>query len=445
MGFQEKSLYGSSLVAAGVVEGTGGSCGSDLWDAVFSRENLSAALARVEKNAGVAGVDGVTTKELRGWLGEHWSGVRQCLDAGVYRPGAVRQVLIPKPDGRMRELGIPNVVDRLITQALVQVLSPIFDPGFSPVSYGFRPGKSAQQAAMVAAMQVEKGYSWVVEVDLDSFFDRVGHDRLMARVARRVKDKRVLKLIRAYLNAGIMADGVVQRRKEGTPQGSPLSPLLSNIMLDDFDREFWDRGYRFVRYADDIRLLMRSKRAAQHGLVQATRFLEDRLGLLVNQDKSSVKPASRAELLGFGFWFKPGGKVGLRVSPKALARCKDRLRELTKRRWSIPMGVRIHQLNQFIRGWMGYFRIAGLRKHAAQLDEWLRRRLRQIRWKEWKRPRTRVRMLRSLGVRPDLAYQWGMTSKAYWRIARSPILHRALGTQYWSEQGLYSFTTVLRA
>ncbi|MGX1161063.1 group II intron reverse transcriptase/maturase [Arthrobacter sp. SLBN-100] len=413
---------------------------SDLWEAVFSRQNLMIALKRVERNRGAAGADGLRTDELRAWCLGHWTETREALDAGTYAPLPVRQVMIPKPDGGERKLGVPSVLDRLIQQAVAQVPSPVFDPGFVPVSYGFRPGRSAHDAVKVARTVISQGYRWVVEVDLDAFFDRVNHDVLMARVARKVKDKRLLKLIRRYLEAGIMADGVRQPTVEGTPQGSPLSPLLSNIMLDDFDQEFWGRGHRFVRYADDIRVFVKSRRAAERVLDRATKVLETGLKLRVNRQKSTINPASVATLLGFGFYFAKG-EVKIRIAPKAFKRMKDRIRELTSRKWSISMADRIQQLNRYVRGWMGYFRLSQTPRKFSDLDEWFRRRMRQIRWKEWKRPRTRVAKLRKLGIRPNLAYQWGMTSRAYWRIAGSPILQRALPNQHWVEEGFLLFHT----
>lgn len=412
---------------------------ASLWEQVFSQANLVGALKRVERNKGAAGVDGLATYELRDWLSEHWDATRVALDAGVYRPLPVAQVMIPKPDGGQRRLGVPSVVDRLIQQAIAQVLVSVFDPGFVPVSYGFRPHRSAHDAVLVAKTVIQQGHRWVVEVDLDSFFDRVNHDMVMARIARKVDDTRLLRLIRRYLEAGIMADGVVQSTVVGTPQGSPLSPLLSNIVLDDFDQVFWSRGHRFVRYADDIRIFLRSKRAAHRVLEVATRFFEDRLRLKVNRAKSSVKPAGSAELLGYGFYFAKGSQVKLRMAPSTRQRVYDRIRGLTSRRWSVSMDERLRQLNQYIRGWMGYFRLIETPKVLRALDKWFRRRLRQIRWKQWKLPRTRIRMLRSLGIRRDLAYQWGNASRAYWRIAKSPILHHALSTQYWQEQGTLFF------
>ena len=410
-----------------------------LWERVFSQANLLGALKRVERNRGAPGVDGLTVHELRDWLEQHWDRTRAKLDAGVYRPLPVAQVMIPKPDGGQRRLGVPSVVDRLIQQAIAQVLVPVFDPGFVPVSYGFRPHRSAHDAVLVAQRVIQEGYRWVVEVDLDAFFDRVNHDMLMARVARKVEDKRLLKLIRAYLEAGIMAGGVVQATGVGTPQGSPLSPLLSNIVLDDFDQLFWSRGHRFVRYADDLRVFLKSKRAAYRVLEVATRFFEETLRLKVNLAKSSVKPASSAELLGYGFYFAKGSQVKLRMTPSTRKRVKDRIRALTSRRWSMYMDRRIRQLNQYIRGWMGYFRLLDTPNILKHLDKWLRRRLRQVLWKQWYRVRTKFRMLRSLGIRRDQAYQWANASKSYWRIAGSPILNHALPDQYWHDHGVLFF------
>lgn len=411
----------------------------DLWEQVFSRGNMLIALKRVERNKGAAGVDGLQAHELRDWCRDHWVETRKSLDAGTYAPLPVRQVMIPKPDGGQRMLGVPSVLDRLIQQALAQVLSPIFDEGFVSVSYGFRPGKSAHDAVITARTVIEQGYRWVIEVDLDAFFDRVNHDVLMSRVARKVKDKRVLKLIRKYLTAGIMAQGVRREAVEGTPQGSPLSPLLSNIMLDDFDQEFWSRGHRFVRYADDIRVFVKSKRAAERVLGQATKVLEQHLKLRVNRQKSVINPASVATLLGFGFYFIKGRRVGIRVAPKTWKRMKRRIRDLTSRRWSVSMDYRIGELNKYVRGWMGYFRLVNTNQRFSDLDKWFRRRLRQIRWKEWKRPRTRVANLRRLGVVKDMAYQWGNSSRAYWRVASSPILHHALPIPYWEDLGVVFF------
>jgi len=403
---------------------------------MLSRENLMAALNRVEANRGAPGVDGVTTEQFRPWLVQHWAQVREELDAGVFRPRPVRRVMIPKPGGGERLLGVPRVLDRLIQQAIAQVLVPIFDPDFCPTSFGFRPGRDAHQAVRRAVRAIEDGHRWVVDLDLDRFFDRVQHDALMARVAGKVDDRRVLRLIRRFLEAGIMDGGIVSASVEGTPQGSPLSPILSNIMLDGLDRELWSRRLRFVRYADDVRIFVRSERAAQRVLGSVTKVIEGRLHLKVNREKSKVVQASVMTMLGFGFYFVRGGGVRVRVDPKAIDRLKMRIRELTCRRWSIAMDERVAAINRYVTGWMGYFRLADTPSVFAELDQWLRRRMRQIRWKEWKRPKTRQANLRKLGISRQTAYEWSNSSKGYWRIAGSAVLDRALPNSYWDDQGL---------
>jgi RNA-directed DNA polymerase len=408
----------------------------DLWQRVLSPGNLMAALNRVEVNRGAPGADGMSTEQLRPWLREHWVQVRSELDSGVFRPQPVRRVAIPKPGGGSRMLGVPRVLDRFLQQAIAQILVPVFDPGFSGSSFGFRPGRNAHQAVRVARRAIEDGCRWVVDLDLDRFFDRVQHDALMARVARKVDDRRLLRLIRRFLEAGIMDGGIVSASIEGTPQGSPLSPILSNIMLDDLDRELWRRGLRFARYADDIRIFVRSKRAASRVMASITKVIEERLHLVVNREKSKVVPASVMTMLGFGFYFIRGGKVRIRADPKAIARLKMRIKELTSRRWSIAMDERIVQINSYVVGWMGYFRLADTPRVFRDLDEWLRRRMRQIRWKEWKRPKTRYANLLKLGMPRQAAYEWSNSSKGYWRIAGSAILQRALPNSYWDDQGL---------
>lgn len=409
-----------------------------LWEALLSRENLAVALRRVEQNAGAAGIDGISTKELRPWLEEHWPLIRSALDAGTYRPQPVRRVMIPKPSGGERALGVPTAVDRVICQALAQVLTPVFDPGFHPHSFGFGPGRSADQAVEQARRFIADDAAWCVDLDLDSFFDRVGHDALMARVARRVADKQVLTLIRAYLEAGVMADGIKHATGEGTPQGSALSPLLSNVMLDDLDWELDRRGHRFVRYADDAMIYVRSERAGRRVMQSTTQFIEQRLKLKVNRAKSAVAWAGRRTFLGFSF-YRRGGEWKIGVDRKAPKRAKQRLRQLTARTWGVSMDRRIHAINRFTVGWTAYYQLAEGERPFSDLDEWLRRRLRQIRWKEWKRYRTRRRNLRALGMPERAAREWAASQKGPWRIAGSYSLQRALPNAYWTDQGLKGF------
>jgi RNA-directed DNA polymerase len=409
---------------------------TDLWETAFSRANMQRALQRVEKNKGAPGVDGMTVAELRSWLKVHWEDTRKALDEGKYRPSPVRRVVIPKPDGGERELGVPTVLDRLIQQAMAQALTPIFDPGFSEHGFGFRPGRSSHQAVRAARGYVEAGFNWVVDVDLERFFDRVQHDALMARVARKVTDKRVLKLIRRYLEAGIMVEGVKQSSEEGTPQGSPLSPLLANVMLDDLDRELEQRGHHFVRYADDLRVHVKTERAGQRVLEGVTGFVERRLKLKVNRKKSSVKHAAQAMVLGFGFLRRNGG-VEIRIDPKALKRMRERVRRLTGRSWRIAMPERIVLLNRFISGWCAYFALADTPSPFEEADQWLRRRLRQIRWKEWKRQAARQRNLLALGMPRWLARLWAGNGRGCWRMAVP--LSRALPNAYWADLGLRGF------
>jgi group II intron reverse transcriptase/maturase len=410
-----------------------------VWERIWERSNLVAALTRVETNGGAPGIDGMTVKELRPSLKGQWLDIRRRLDAGTYEPSPVRRVEIPKPDGGVRLLGIPTVMDRFIQQAIAQVLTTLFEPTFSNHSYGFRPKRSAHDAVRAAQAYMQEGYEWVVDVDLEKYFDRVNHDKLMARVARVVKDKQVLKLIRAYLESGVMVNGVVMATEEGTPQGGPLSPLLANIMLDDLDKELEKRGHRFVRYADDCNIYVKSPRAGERVMASVRRFLEQKLKLKVNEKKSKVDRPAKLKFLGFRL-FKRKGRVEIGVAKRALERCHDRLRRLTRRTRSGQLEDVLEEVNRYMRGWIGYFRLADTPSVFEELDEWLRRRLRQMLWKRWKRPRARQRNLVALGVLPRTAREAAGSGKGTWRLSASPPVHQALSNAYWRSQGLLSIT-----
>jgi RNA-directed DNA polymerase len=407
-----------------------------VWEQVFNRSNLFAALDRVEKNAGAPGSDGLRVDEMRSYLKDHWLAIRASLDAETYRPMPVRRVEIPKPDGGVRLLGIPSVLDRLIQQALAQALTPLFEPHFSAHSYGFRPRRSAHPAVAAAQAYIQAGYAWVVDIDLEKFFDRVNHDMLMARVARVVKDKRVLRLIRRYLESGVMVNGVVHDTDEGTPQGGPLSPLLANILLDDLDQELERRGHRFVRYADDCNIYVQTQRAGERVLVSVRQFLEQKLKLKVNEKKSAVARAGQRKFLGFSF-FRREGTVRVRVAPQALDRMREKLRHLTQRTRHGTLEEILEKINRQAVGWVSYFRLADTPSTFQALDEWLRRRLRQMIWKRWKRGKTRWRELVKLGVPPKMA-GLGAVGTSPWHMAASPVVHMALSNAYFRRQGLAS-------
>jgi RNA-directed DNA polymerase len=366
----------------------------------------------------------MTIADARDYLREHWPSIRSQLLAGTYQPQPVKRVEIPKPDGGIRKLGVPCVVDRLIQQALLQVLQEQWDPTFSGHSYGFRPGRSAHQAVAQAQRYVAAGYSVVVDLDLEKFFDRVNHDSLMARVAARVTDKRVLKLIRAFLKSGVMEDGLVSPVDEGTPQGGPLSPLLSNLMLDVLDKELERRGHCFARYADDCNIYVCSLRAGERVMASVERFLERRLKLRINRAKSAVAPPSQRKFLGFSF--TRGATPKRRIAPQALARFKERVREATRRTRGASLEKIVEDLSRYLIGWRGYFGFCETPSVLRALDQWIRRRLRSIAWKQWKRGRTRFAELRRRGVGIDLAAQTAGSAHGPWRISNSPALAIAL-------------------
>ncbi|MNZ58999.1 Group II intron-encoded protein LtrA [compost metagenome] len=418
--------------------------GADLLEQVLSRENLFQALKRVKANRGAPGIDGMTVKQLPDYLKEAWPGIREALLAGTYQPSPVRRVEIPKPGGGVRLLGIPTALDRLIQQALAQVLGKLFDPHFSDHSYGFRPGRSAHQAVKAAQGYIREGRRFVVDVDLAQFFDRVNHDILMARVARRVEDKRVLRLIRRYLNAGVMLNGVCVRTEEGTPQGGPLSPLLSNILLDDLDKVLESRGHAFCRYADDCNIYVRSRRAGERVMESVKRFLQDRLKLVVNEAKSAVERPWKRKFLGFSFTNRKENPA-VRVAPQSLKRAKDRIRQLTWRWKGQSLDTTLEDLNAYLRGWGGYFSWTQAPRPLSDLDEWIRRRLRAILWHQWKKPKARARNLIRLGAPAVKAWEWAYSGKGTWRMSGSAPLQRTLDNAFWRAQGLVSLAELQRS
>ena len=405
---------------------------------VCERENCKQALKRVKANKGSPGADGMTVRQLPAYLKQHWPTIREQLLSGTYKPQPVKRVEIPKPDGGVRKLGIPTVLDRFIQQAVMQVLQRKWDRTFSEHSYGFRPGRSAHQAVGKAQQYIAEGYRWVVDLDLEKFFDRVNHDRLMAKIAKRVSDKRMLKLIRTFLTAGVMENGLVSPVDEGTPQGGPLSPLLSNIVLDELDQELEQRGLRFARYADDSNIYVRSRRAGDRVMASVTRFLCEKLKLKVNQEKSAVARPWERKFLGFSF--TNGRQPKRRIAPKAVGRFKERIRELTYRTRGVSIERMTGDLTQYLRGWLGYFGKCETPSTLQGLEEWTRRRLRSAIWKQWKRGTVRFAELRKRGVGKDLAAQTAGSAHGPWRLADSPGLHIALPNAYFDSLGIPRLT-----
>lgn len=403
-------------------------------ESVLARANMLTALRRVKKNRGSPGVDGMTVAELLPYLWEHWAEIKSSLLDGTYRPAAVLRREIPKSGGGVRELGIPAVLDRLIQQALLQVLQPRFDPTFSEHSYGFRPGRSAHGAIRAAQRYVQEGRRIVVDVDLERFFDRVNHDVLMGKLALRIADERVLGLIRRYLQSGVMVNGVHVERWEGTPQGGPLSPLLANVLLDEVDQELERRGHAFVRYADDGRVFVRSKRAGERVLAHL-RKLYAKLHLRINESKSAVAPATKRDFLGYALWDGPGKIVRLRVAKKALEKMKGRVRQITRRQGGRSAPQVVEQLQSYLTGWRNYFGLASTPKIFAMLDQWIRRRLRALQLKQWKRGRTIFRELRNRGASVDVAAQVAANARSWWRNACRRV-HHVLRNSHFDDLGL---------
>lgn len=401
---------------------------------ILSRENMTQALKRVESNKGASGTDGMKVEDLRSYVNANWSNIKTELLDGKYKPKAVKQVEIPKPNGDKRKLGIPTVLDRLIQQAISQKLSEMYDIGFSDSSFGFRPGRSAHQAVTRAQELLNVGYRKVIEIDLEKFFDKVNHDRLMTTLARRIQDKRLLKLIRKYLTSGIMVDGVINARAEGTPQGSPLSPILSNIVLDELDKELESRGHKFVRYADDISIYTRSDKSAVRIKESITKFIESKLKLKVNQSKSQICRPKDSTLLGFSFYSDKNG-YQIRISKKSYQRFKEKVKQLTSRSWSMSIEERLSRLNQSTRGWVNYFKIARCQSRLKDLDSWIRFRLRMCKWKTWKKVKTRISELVKLGLSEFQSYMFANTRKGICRTAHSPILETSLTNNYFTKLG----------
>lgn len=412
--------------------------GERLIEEVCQRGNVVRAWKRVQGNGGSPGIDGMRVEELTDYLREHWGTIREQLQRGTYKPQPVKRVEIPKPSGGKRKLGIPTVVDRFIQQAVMQVLQEEWDRTFSEHSYGFRPGRTAHQAVAKAQGYIAEGYYWVVDIDLEKFFDQVNHDKLMGQIAKRVKDKRVVRLIRGYLKAGVMENGLVRATDKGTPQGGPLSPLLSNLVLDELDRELERRGHRFVRYADDCNIYVRSERAGRRVMASVTRFLTQKLQLKVNAEKSGVARPWKRKFLGFSVTANKAPRR--RISPESLKRFKERVRSLTRRTRGVSIGQMVEELNRYVRGWLGYYGYCQTPSVLQDLESWVRRRLRCFMWKQWKRGRRRYAALRTRGVRGDLAAQTAGSPHGPWRISRSPALSYALPNAYFASLGLPQFT-----
>jgi len=405
----------------------------NLLEQILSRPNMLQAWERVKANKGAPGIDKMPIDDFMAFARVYWAGVRSSIMAGTYQPLPVKRVEIPKATGGTRPLGIPAVLDRLIQQAIAQVLLPIFDPHFSEASFGFRPGRSAHGAVYRVRDCIRQGYRVAVDANLSKFFDTVGHAVLMCRVGKRVLDKRVLKLIGAYLRAGVVVDGRLEATRKGVPQGGPLSPLLANILLDDLDKELEQRNHRFARYADDFVILVKSKRAGERVMASITRFLENKLKLTINQDKSKVAATDAITFLGFAF-----KGVRIRWSDKAFVRFKQRVKELTGRSWGVSMTYRLFKLAEYLRGWMGYYGVSEFYRPIPELDHWLRRRVRMCYWKQWRYCRTKVRELTKLGTFLRTAILAGLSRKGPWRLPRTLATQTGMTNQWLKGQGLLS-------
>lgn len=414
---------------------------SRLLEKVLERNNMLLALKRVISNKGSHGVNGMKIDELREHIQKHWHTIRAKLLEAKYNPSPVRRVEIPKPDGGVRILGIPTVQDRLIQQAIAQVLSKIYEPSFSDNSFGFRPRRGAKDSIIKAKKYINEGNRWVIDMDLEKFFDRVNHDILMSKLEKKITDKRLLSLIRKYLKSGILINAVSVTSDERTPQGGLLSPLLANIMLDEFDKELENRGHKFCRYADDNNVYVKSKRAGLRVMQSMTKLIENKLKLKVNKNKSAVDFVSRRKFLGFSFYFAKSG-AEIRIHEKSIKRFKDKIRVYTNRNTGISIEYRLLKLNQIMRGWINYYGLANAKAKLRELDQWIRRRLRACIWKQWKKTSTKQRNLVRLGINKYKAWEYANTRKGYWRIANSPILSKSLNNKYLESLGFVSLTQI---
>jgi RNA-directed DNA polymerase len=411
------------------LEKVGEDSAGSLLERILSRDNLNAAYKRVKQNGGAAGIDAMTVDGMLPYLQEHREELLERLRSGRYKPQAVRRVEIPKASGGTRKLGVPTVIDRMIQQALLQVLQPIFEKTFSGSSYGFRPKRSAHQAMQQALEYCKAGFTQVVDIDLAKYFDTVNHDILIEMVRAEVSDERVITLMRKYLKSGVMVDGLVHPTEEGTPQGGNLSPLLSNIYLTAFDRMLESRGHKFVRYADDCNIYVKSRRAADRVMESCVKFLEGELKLTVNREKSQTGSPLRLKFLGFSL-YKVKGKAGIRPHQESLKRFKEKIRELTSRKQARPVEQILNRIKQYTRGWLGYYAIADMTSRIKELNEWTRRRIRQIYWKQWKRISARFENLKKLGIDRGRAWEWANSRLGYWRVSLSWILTRSLTNEY---------------
>lgn len=410
-----------------------------LLEKILDRENMNLAFKRVKKNKGSHGIDKLTTDELLEYLRENGAKLRCDLLKGEYSPKAVRRVEIPKDNGKKRNLGIPTVIDRVVQQAIAQILSPVFEEIFSDNSFGFRPNRSAHDALKKSSEFMNEGYTYIVDLDLESYFDTVNHDKLIGLIYKEVKDIRVIALIRKYLEAGVMDKGILSKTTEGVPQGGPLSPLLSNIMLNELDKELSHRGLHFVRYADDVSIYLKSRKAAERVMSSITDFIEMKLKLRVNKEKSSISRPNRLKLLGYGFYYSKNG-IRFRVHQKSIKKLKAKLKYITGRSRIGNIKATLIEMKPIIIGWINYFKMADMKKILKEIDEWLRRRIRMAYWKQWKKIKTKFHNLQKLGIDKGKAWEFANTRKGYWRISNSPILHRSITTARLSKAGLVSFS-----